>query len=47
MIKNTIGWFTTGFGITLGIAAADYVVEYIKKKYRKDDEEPAQNVVIE
>ena len=46
MIKNSIGWFSIGFSITLGVAAADYVVEYIKKKYRKDEEEPAQNVVI-
>ena len=46
MIKNCIGWFTVGFGITLGVAAADYVVEYIKKNYRKDEEEPVQNVAI-
>lgn len=47
MIKNSIAWFSVGFSITLGVAAADYVVEYIKKNYRKDpDEEPAQNVVI-
>ena len=46
MIKNSIAWFSIGFSIALGVAAADYVVEYIKKNYRKDEEEPAQNVVI-
>ena len=47
MIKNTIGWFTTGFGVTLGVAAAKYVVECIKKNAEKKKKKPAQNVVIE
>ena len=47
MIKNTIGWFTTGFGVTLGVAAAKYVVECIKKNAEKMNEKSEQNIVIE
>ena len=47
MIKNTIGWFTTGFGVIFGVVVAKYVVECIKKNAEKMNEKPEQNIVIE
>ena len=35
MIKHTIGWFTTGFGVTLGVACGVLFVSFASKTYSK------------